>query len=64
MLLPMIFSAFVGADIATEGQTSEDIGKEITKTKEAVVEFFQPQPKLDCRRVIGATKETYLCQPK
>jgi len=40
MLLPMIFSAFVGADIATEGQTSEDIGKEITKTKEAVVEFF------------------------
>jgi len=64
MLLPLVFSAFVGADIATEGETSSNIEKEITKTKEAVIQFFEPKPDFNCTLVSGASVQTWLCQEK
>jgi hypothetical protein len=64
MVLPLFLSAVGGADIATEGETSSNIEKEIIKTKEAVIQFFEPKPEFNCTLVSGASVETWLCQEK
>ena len=64
VVLSSVIGGFVGADIATKGESTNQIETSLIKAKDQVVEYFAEKPEMDCTIVEGATVETWLCQTK
>lgn len=70
VIVSSVLGGFVGADIATKGESTDKITNSLKSTKDEIVEFFTREDievlnsELECKLVGGATVKTYLCQEK